>query len=29
MAMIEVAYQVHDLAHLFVASERTEPGDGW
>lgn len=29
MAMIEVAYQVHDLANILVASERTEPGDGW
>ncbi len=29
MAMIEVAYQIRDLAQLLVASERTEPGDGW
>jgi pimeloyl-ACP methyl ester carboxylesterase len=29
MAMIEVAYQTHDLASVLVASERTEPGDGW
>jgi len=29
MAMIEVAYQIHDLADILVASERTEPGDGW
>jgi pimeloyl-ACP methyl ester carboxylesterase len=29
MAMIEVAYQVEDVADLLVASERTEPGDGW
>ena len=29
MAMIEVAYQVHDLADLLVSSERTEPGEGW
>jgi pimeloyl-ACP methyl ester carboxylesterase len=29
MAMIEVAYQINDAANLLVASERTEPGDGW
>jgi pimeloyl-ACP methyl ester carboxylesterase len=29
MAMIEVAYQIHDVARILVASERTEPGDGW
>ena len=29
MAMIEVAYQIHDAANILVASERTEPGDGW
>jgi pimeloyl-ACP methyl ester carboxylesterase len=29
MAMIEVAYQIRDLANILVASERTEPGDGW
>ncbi len=29
MAMIEVAYQVNDTATILVASERTEPGDGW
>jgi len=29
MAMIEVAYQIHDVANILVASERTEPGDGW
>jgi len=29
MAMIEVAYQIHDTAKILVASERTEPGDGW
>ena len=27
--MIEVAYQIHDVASMLVASERTEPGDGW
>ena len=29
MAMIEVAYQIQDVANMLVASERTEPGDGW
>jgi pimeloyl-ACP methyl ester carboxylesterase len=29
MAMIEVAYQIHDVVEILVASERTEPGDGW
>ena len=29
MAMIEVAYQSHDVANILVASERTEPSDGW
>jgi hypothetical protein len=29
MAMIEVAYQIHDVANILVASERSEPGDGW
>ncbi len=29
MAMIEVAYQIHDVADILVASERAEPGDGW
>jgi hypothetical protein len=29
MAVIEVAYQIHDEAKILVASERTEPGDGW
>jgi pimeloyl-ACP methyl ester carboxylesterase len=29
MAMIEVAYQIRDSANILVASERTEPGDGW
>lgn len=29
MAMIEVAYQIQDTADLLVASEKTEPGDGW
>lgn len=29
MAMMEVAYQIHDVADILVASERTEPGDGW
>ncbi len=29
MAMVEVAYQIQDVADILVASERTEPGDGW
>ncbi|MHB8772756.1 MAG: clostripain-related cysteine peptidase [Syntrophales bacterium] len=29
MAMIEVAYQIRDCARYLLASERTEPGDGW
>jgi pimeloyl-ACP methyl ester carboxylesterase len=29
MAMVEVAYQVRESTRLLVASERTEPGDGW
>lgn len=29
MAMIEVAYQIRDVADTLVASEMTEPGNGW
>lgn len=29
MAMVEVAYQIHDVADILVASERSEPGNGW
>jgi hypothetical protein len=29
MGMAEVAYQVHPYVDYMVASERTEPGDGW
>ncbi len=29
MAMIEVAYQIRYAANILIASERTEPGDGW
>ncbi|MBU4483304.1 MAG: peptidase C11 clostripain, partial [Actinobacteria bacterium] len=29
MAMTEVAYQIKDYAHIMVASEENEPGDGW
>ncbi|MBN1626985.1 MAG: peptidase C11 [Deltaproteobacteria bacterium] len=29
MSMIEVAYQMRDLAAFTVGSEETEPGDGW
>ena len=27
--MIEVAYELRDNAQIMVASEETEPGDGW
>jgi pimeloyl-ACP methyl ester carboxylesterase len=29
MAMIEVAYQIHETANILLASERNEPGNGW
>lgn len=29
MATVEVGYQARDLAHVLVASQRIEPGDGW
>ncbi|HBY56759.1 MAG TPA: hypothetical protein DEG96_02680 [Candidatus Atribacteria bacterium] len=29
MAMTEVAYQIKDYADIMVASEESEPGDGW
>lgn len=29
MAMIEIGYQIKDFAEIFVASQQTEPGDGW
>lgn len=29
MSMIEVAYQMRDVAEVTVGSEETEPGDGW
>lgn len=29
MSMIEVAYQVKDLAEVMVSSQETEPGEGW
>lgn len=29
MGMVEVAYELKDVADHFVASEETEPGDGW
>jgi hypothetical protein len=29
MAMTEVAYQIKDYADILVASEETEPNDGW
>jgi hypothetical protein len=29
MGMMEVAYEIKDLASVMVASEETEPGDGW
>lgn len=29
MAMIETAYQLKDQADCFIASEESEPGDGW
>ena len=29
MGMIEVAYDIRDLAHVMVASEESEPDDGW
>ncbi len=29
MAMIEVAYQIRHFANIFVASQQTEPGEGW
>jgi len=29
MAMTEVAYQIKDCADILVASEESEPGDGW
>lgn len=29
MGMIEISYQIRGCARVFVASERSEPGDGW
>lgn len=29
MGMMEVAHEIKDLASVMVASEETEPGDGW
>jgi len=29
MGMIENAYEIRGMAHYLVASEETEPGDGW
>jgi hypothetical protein len=29
MSMVEVAFQIRESARILVASERTEPGDGW
>ncbi|MDL1967045.1 MAG: clostripain-related cysteine peptidase [Deltaproteobacteria bacterium] len=29
MSMTEVAYEIKDLANVMVASEASEPGDGW
>jgi clostripain len=29
MAMTEVAYQIKDYADILIASEESEPGDGW
>ncbi len=29
MSMLEVAYEIKDTANYMVASENTEPGDGW
>ena len=29
MSMLEVAYQVKDLAEVMVSSQETEPGEGW
>jgi hypothetical protein len=29
MSMVEVAYQMRDVADFSVGSEETEPGDGW
>jgi len=29
MSMVEVAYQIRDVAEYTVGSEETEPGDGW
>ena len=29
MGMVEVAYEVRDLANVMVGSEEVEPGDGW
>ncbi len=29
MAMLEVGYQIKDFADVLVASEQSEPGDGW
>lgn len=29
MGMTEVAYEIKDLANVMVASEASEPGDGW
>lgn len=29
MSMIEVAYQVRDVAHFAIGSQETEPSDGW
>jgi len=29
MGMIEIAYEIKDYAHVMIASEEVEPGDGW
>jgi len=29
MSMLEVAYQIKDLAEVMVSSQETEPGEGW
>ncbi len=29
MSMAEVSYQIHESANYMVASEQTEPGEGW
>ena len=29
MGMVEIAYEIKDSAHIMIASENTEPFDGW